>query len=52
MGLSQLQKADQRLQKRRDIARKYDEAFASIDGITRRKVSPQEGMSHHDITCM
>jgi hypothetical protein len=42
LGLSQLSKADERLQRRRDIAKRYDEAFKSINGI---KLASQTGTS-------
>lgn len=47
LGLSQLRRADQGLQKRREIAKKYDEAFADINGITTQKVTPRERENHH-----
>lgn len=33
LGTSQLKKADERLDRRREIARKYDEAFRNLNGI-------------------
>jgi UDP-4-amino-4,6-dideoxy-N-acetyl-beta-L-altrosamine transaminase len=42
LGRSQLSKADERLQRRRDIAKRYDEAFKSINGI---KLASQTGTS-------
>ncbi|SHG34206.1 hypothetical protein SAMN05443144_12537 [Fodinibius roseus] len=47
LGLSQLQRADQGLQKRRGIARRYDEAFKNIGEIITQNVSPEDQENHH-----
>lgn len=47
LGLSQLQRAEEGLQKRRKIAQTYDEAFAEIEEITTQKVAPYERDNHH-----
>lgn len=47
LGLSQLQRAEEGLQRRRAIAKAYDEAFAGINSITRQKVSPEQRDNHH-----
>ncbi|HVX26652.1 MAG TPA: UDP-4-amino-4,6-dideoxy-N-acetyl-beta-L-altrosamine transaminase [Parafilimonas sp.] len=43
LGISQLQRANENLQKRKAIAKKYDEAFASSNI---KLIKPKEGFSH------
>ena len=43
LGISQLKRADERLQKRKAIAKKYDEVFA---GTNIQLIKPAEGISH------
>lgn len=47
LGHSQLRKADGRLERRRQIARAYDEAFADLPAITRQAVSGETRDRHH-----
>jgi UDP-4-amino-4,6-dideoxy-N-acetyl-beta-L-altrosamine transaminase len=46
LGISQLKRADQGLEKRRQIAKRYDEAFAGKDFIIRQS-SVVEGHAYH-----
>jgi dTDP-4-amino-4,6-dideoxygalactose transaminase len=43
LGISQLKRADENLEKREAIAKKYDEAFA---GTNVKIIQPQDGFSH------
>lgn len=47
LGLSQLKRANEGLERRRQIAEKYDEAFDGIEEITTQKVTPYERDNHH-----
>jgi UDP-4-amino-4,6-dideoxy-N-acetyl-beta-L-altrosamine transaminase len=47
LGLSQLERAEEGLQKRREIAERYDEAFEEIESIQPQKVSINESNNHH-----
>jgi UDP-4-amino-4,6-dideoxy-N-acetyl-beta-L-altrosamine transaminase len=47
LGLSQLQRADEGLRKRRSIARKYDEAFDGIETITTQHITNNQRDNHH-----
>lgn len=47
LGLSQLQRANEGLKKRRAIAKRYDEPFAGIAEISTQKVSSYDRDHHH-----
>ncbi|RYG49047.1 MAG: UDP-4-amino-4,6-dideoxy-N-acetyl-beta-L-altrosamine transaminase, partial [Chitinophagaceae bacterium] len=47
LGLSQLKRADQGLERRRAIARKYDEAFAGNSNIKPLQPHPENGHAYH-----
>lgn len=47
LGLSQLKMADVRLARRRQIAKRYDEAFENVDVISRQDVSLSNRDDHH-----
>ncbi|MDZ7771584.1 MAG: UDP-4-amino-4,6-dideoxy-N-acetyl-beta-L-altrosamine transaminase [Balneolaceae bacterium] len=47
LGRSQLRRADERLERRRRIAARYDEAFAGHPSITRQAVDPETRDRHH-----
>ncbi|SMO87863.1 UDP-4-amino-4,6-dideoxy-N-acetyl-beta-L-altrosamine transaminase [Fodinibius sediminis] len=47
LGLSQLQRADEGLQRRRTIAGRYDKAFATFDTIIQQAVTPTKRDKHH-----
>lgn len=47
LGLSQLRRADKGLNKRREIAKKYDEAFSGVKAISTQQVSTEEQDNHH-----
>ncbi len=47
LGVSQLMRADEGLAKRREIARRYDEAFAELEGLTVKRLALDKGHAHH-----
>jgi len=47
LGLSQLKRADEGLKRRREIAKRYDKAFANVNSITLQKVSAAQRDNHH-----
>ncbi len=47
LGISQMKKLDRFVQRRREIARRYDEAFAGLEGIVTPWQSPDGYNSYH-----
>jgi perosamine synthetase len=47
LGLSQLGKLDAWLARRQAVARRYDEAFAEVEGVTPLTVRPDVGHAYH-----
>lgn len=47
LGLSQLKKADQGLERRKEIARKYDEAFVGLKNIEPLQPHTENGHAYH-----
>jgi dTDP-4-amino-4,6-dideoxygalactose transaminase len=47
LGISQLRKADQFLERRSELATRYDQAFASLEGIRLPQKSGRARSAHH-----
>jgi UDP-4-amino-4,6-dideoxy-N-acetyl-beta-L-altrosamine transaminase len=47
LGISQLIRADEGIARRREIAQRYDAAFAGMDGVVVRRLSEDVGHAYH-----